>query len=221
MKLKLMYNDPDSFDGIEIIEEQSNIKSGNDLYIKGPYTGTTKNKNKRVYPREELDRDISRYLNEMVYTKRSLGELNHASNAEINPERACHLVTELTNDGDVWFGKSKILSGEGLPCGNLVKGLINNGVSLGISTRSLGTLEESHDHNIVRNLHIVAFDCVADPSFPSAFVDGILESKEWIISDNGDYEPIYDNFEKAIETLPKKEIDCHLREQIIKFINSI
>jgi hypothetical protein len=141
--------------------------------------------------------------------------------AEVNPERACHLVTQLTEDNGVWYGKSKILSGEGLPCGNLVKGLINNGVALGISTRSLGTLEESSGHMTVKNLHIVAFDCVADPSYPKAFVNGILESREWTVNDDGVYEPIYEDFAKALRNIPKKEADTYLREQIIKFVNAL
>ncbi len=221
LKLKLMYPDTDVFDGIEVIEEQSKLGSGNTLYIQGPYTGTAKNKNKRVYPKEELQRDINRYINEMVNTNRALGELNHSQTAEVNPERASHIVTHLEEDDGTWYGKSKVLTGEGLPCGNLVKGLINNGVSLGISTRSLGTLEEATDHNIVRNLHIVAFDCVADPSFPKAFVNGILESKEWIVSDSGEYEELYEGFEKKLKHLPKKDMDAYLRDQIIKFINAL
>ena len=221
LKLKLMYNDPDDFNGIEIVEEQNKLGAGNTLYIQGPYTGIAKNKNKRVYPKDELDRDIGRYINEMVNTNRSLGELNHSQTAEVNPERACHMVTQLTEDNGTWYGKSKILSGEGLPCGNLVKGLINNGVSLGVSTRSLGTLEESAGFNTVRNLHIVAFDCVADPSFPTAFVNGILEARSWILSDDNSYESHYDNFAKSLSKIPKKEADTYLREQVIRFISSL
>ncbi len=223
LKLKLMYPDPETniFDGIEVIEEQNKLGSGNSLYIQGPYTGTCKNKNGRVYPKEELSRDLNRYITEMVKTNRALGELNHSQTAEVNPERASHIVTELVEDGDTWYGKSKVLTGDGLPCGNLVKGLINNGVSLGVSTRSLGTLEESSEgHNIVRNLHVVAFDCVADPSFPKAFVNGILESKEWIV-DGGHYEELYEGFEGSLAKLPKKDVDEFLRGEIIKFINAL
>lgn len=221
LRLKLMYNDPDEFNGIEIIEEQNKMGEGNTLYIQGPYTGSSVNKNKRVYPKEELERDINRYLAEMVKTNRSLGELNHSQNAEVNPERACHIVTQLHEDNGTWYGKSKILYGEGLPCGNLVKGLINNGVSLGISTRSLGTLEEGSGYHTVKNLHIIAFDCVADPSYPTAFINGILESREWIISDDSKYEEIYEELDKNISKLPKKDVDKFLREQIIKFIRAL
>lgn len=141
--------------------------------------------------------------------------------AEVNPERAVHMVTKLEEDNGTWYGKSKILSGEGLPLGNLVRGLINQKVSLGVSTRSLGTLQEAADHNVVRNLHIVAWDIVADPSFPTAFVNGILESKEYVLSDKGDYEQIYEDFGKSLKTLPKHDIDNYLRQQIINFIQRI
>jgi hypothetical protein len=216
-----MYPDQNIFDGMEVIEEQNKLGTGSSLYIQGPYTGVAKNKNKRVYPKEELDRDIDRYINEMVKTNRSMGELNHSQTAEVNPERACHMVTQLTEDNGTWYGKSKILSGEGLPIGNLVRGLINQGVSLGVSTRSLGTLEESTDHNIVRNLHIVAWDMVADPSFPTAFVNGILESREFVIGDSGKYEESYSRFDKSISKIPRKDADSYLRQQILTFINSL
>lgn len=221
LKLKLAYLDQNIFDGMEIVEEQNKLTTGSSLYIQGPYTGIAKNKNKRVYPKEELDRDINRYINEMVNTNRAMGELNHSQTAEVNPERACHMVTQLHEDSGTWYGKSKILSGEGLPIGNLVKGLINQGVSLGVSTRSLGTLEESTDHNIVRNLHIVAWDMVADPSFPTAFVNGILESREFVIGDSGTYEESYANFDKSLNSLPKKDVERYLRDQVIRFINSL
>jgi hypothetical protein len=221
LKLKLAYLDQNIFDGMEIVEEQNKLGSGNSLYIQGPYTGVAKNKNKRVYPKEELDRDINRYINEMVNTNRAMGELNHSQTAEVNPERACHMVTQLHEDNGTWYGKSKILSGEGLPIGNLVKGLINQGVSLGVSTRSLGTLEESTDHNIVRNLHIVAWDMVADPSFPTAFVNGILESREFVIGDSGKYEESYSKLDNGLSSLPKKDVERYLRDQVIRFINSL
>jgi hypothetical protein len=189
--------------------------------VQGVYLGSEINKNGRIYPEHELDREINRYLNEMVVTKRSLGELNHSNTSEVNPERACHLVTELRKDGKAWVGKSKILSGEGMICGNIVRGLINNGVSLGMSTRSLGSLREASGHKVVENMHLVAIDCVADPSYPTAFVDGILESKSWTITENGDYEQIYEDFGKALKTLPKHDVDNYLRAQIIKFIQQI
>jgi hypothetical protein len=89
-----------------------------------------------------------------------------------------------------------------------------------MSSRALGTLEESRGHNVVRNMRLVAVDCVADPSFPKAFVNGILESKQWVLADSGKYEEAYDKFEKNIGKLPMKDVDVYLREQILKFIRN-
>ena len=88
------------------------------------------------------------------------------------------MVTELTQDGNVFVGKSKVLS---TPCGQIARSLINDGVKVGMSSRALGTLEEGAEHNVVKNMKLVAIDCVADPSYPKAFVNGILESKQWVM----------------------------------------
>jgi len=147
-----------------------------------------------------------------------MGELNHPSSADVDLERACHMITELSQDGNVFYGKSKVLT---TPCGQIVRSLINDGVKVGMSSRALGTLEEGSTHNTVKNLKLVAVDCVADPSYPSAFVNGILESKQWVLADDGKYEEIYDSFEKSISKLPSKEIDKYLLERIMSFINQL
>jgi hypothetical protein len=147
-----------------------------------------------------------------------MGELNHPSSAEVNLERACHLVTELREDGDTFYGKSKVLS---TPLGQLLRSLINDGVKVGMSTRALGSLHEESTHNVVKNMRLVAVDAVADPSFPKAFVNGILESKQWVVAADGHYEEIYENFEKTISNLPRKNMDGYLKEQILKFINAL
>ena len=121
-------------------------------------------------------------------------------------------------DGNVFYGKSKVLS---TPCGQIVRALINDGVKVGMSSRALGTLEEGSKHNTVKNMKLVAIDCVADPSYPSAFVNGILESKQWVLVDDNKYEEVYENFEKSLERVPKKDIDSFLRDRILSFIKSI
>ena len=143
------------------------------------------NKNKRMYPIDELRREVQRYNEEMVIPGRAMGELNHPATADVDLERACHMVTDLYEDNNVFYGKSKVLS---TPCGLIVRSLINDGVKVGMSSRALGTLEEGSNHNVVRNLKLVAIDCVADPSFPKAFVNGILESKQWVVAENGKFE---------------------------------
>jgi len=219
LKLNLVCENPDLNDQFEIIEEQTNKDSPSNLFIKGPYMmAEGVNKNKRMYPLHALEREVARYNEDMVKPGRAMGELNHPSTADVDLERACHIVTEMTQDGNVFYGKSKVLS---TPCGKIVRALVNDGVKVGMSSRALGTLEEGREHNTVKNMNLVAIDCVADPSYPKAFVNGILESKQWVLADDGKYEEIYDNFEKAVGKLPKKEVEKYLLERIMTFINKI
>lgn len=219
LKLKLIAENPDVFDNFEVIEEQSNRNSASNLYVKGPFIGCNiVNKNRRMYRLDDTRSEVQRYINEMVKPGRAMGELNHPSSPDVNLERACHLVTELTEVDDYFIGKAKVLS---TPTGQVLRALINDGVKIGMSTRALGQLMENRDYNIVQNMHLVAIDAVADPSYPKAFVNGILESKSFVVGGNGDFEEIYEDFENKISKLPKKDIDSYLRKQIIDFINSI
>ena len=219
LKLNLVVENPDLTDEFEIFEEETNKNSPSNLYIKGPYMmAEDVNRNNRKYPLEELKKEVDRYNEEMIKPGRAMGELNHPTTADVDLERACHVVTELTQDGNIFYGKSKVLT---TPCGQVVRALINDGVKIGMSSRALGTLEEGSTFNTVRNLKLVAVDCVADPSYSSAFVNGILESKQWVLADNGKYEELYDNFEKSIKTLPKKDVDIYLRERFMSFIGKL
>ena len=203
----------------EYIYEEKNRNSPGCLYIKGPYMMAEDiNKNKRLYPIDEMRNEISRYTNEFIKTNRAMGELNHPASTDVDLERACHIVTEIYEDNNVFYGKSKVLS---TPCGQIVRCLINDGVKVGMSSRALGTLEEGNSYNRVKNMRLIAIDCVADPSFSKAFVNGILESKQFVLKENGGYEEIYDKLTNSIKTLPKKNVDSFLKEQIIKFINSL
>lgn len=219
LKLNLLIEKPALEDNFEYILEETNRNTPSTLYIKGPYMmAEGVNKNKRLYPIDELRSEVKRYNEEMVVPGRAMGELNHPATADVDLERACHIVTELYEKDNVFFGKSKVLT---TPCGQIVRSLINDGVKVGMSSRALGTLEESRGHNVVRNMRLVAVDCVADPSYPKAFVNGILESKQWVLADSGKYEEAYDKFEKSISKMPRQNIDSYLREQIIKFISQI
>lgn len=219
LKLRLISENPDIFERFEIVEEQDNLKKGNSLYVKGPFIGCNQvNKNKRLYHLDDTREEVNRYINEMVIPGRAMGELNHPSSADVNLERACHLVTDLYEEGDAFFGKAKVLS---TPMGQILRSLINDGVKVGMSTRALGSLQEESNHSVVRNMRLVAVDAVADPSFPKAFVNGILESKQWVVSEDGGFEEVYESFEKSIQTLPRKNMDNYLKDQILKFINSL
>lgn len=218
MRLNLLVEKPIK-EEFEYIYEEQNRNTPASLFIKGPYMMAEEvNKNKRKYLKEELDKEVNRYTEEMVKTKRAMGELNHPTSADVDLERACHLVTDLWSEGNLFYGKSKVLS---TPCGLIVKSLINDGVKVGMSSRALGTLEEGNSFNTVRNMRLIAVDCVADPSCPKAFVNGILESKQYVVAEDGKYEELYNKFENNISSLPKKDVDKFLTEQILKFISRL
>lgn len=219
MLLKLIVEKPAPEEQFEYILEEKDRQSPSTLYIKGPYMmAEGKNRNNRLYPLSELTREVERYKSEMISNNRAMGELNHPANAEVDLERACHMVTEIVQEGNVFYGKSKVLS---TPCGQIVRSLINDGVKVGMSSRALGQLVEGNGCNRVQNMRLVAIDCVADPSFPKAFVNGILESKQWVCNDSNKFEEIYDHFENKISNLPNKDVENFLLESVLNFINKI
>lgn len=204
---------------LKYLVEEKNRNSPSNLFIQGPFLMADKaNRNNRVYPLEQMVEEVNRYSSEMIANNRATGELNHPSSPEVNLERACHIVTELKQDGNIFEGKSKILS---TPMGQVVRSLIMDGVKLGVSSRALGRVDEKNGVGHVSDFRLVAIDVVADPSVPTAFVNGILESKKWVLADSGDFEPFYEKFEKSIASLPKKNTDQYLKEQFIGFINAL
>jgi hypothetical protein len=220
MSLKLLVEVPAPREEYEYILEEQSKDGVKNLYIKGPYMmAEDVNRNKRYYPSSELKREVDRYIKDMIKENRSMGELNHPTTAEVDLERACHIVTDMWQEGKTFFGKSKVLS---TPCGQIVKSLINDGVKVGMSSRALGQLtEEKNGINKVSDMKLVAIDCVSDPSCPKAFVNGILENKNFIITSDGKYEETYDKFEKGLDTLPRRELDVYLRQQVLDFLNKI
>tara|TARA_R110002153_G_scaffold149475_2_gene301005 strand:+ start:1228 stop:1896 length:669 start_codon:yes stop_codon:yes gene_type:complete len=222
MSLSLIVETPAPKESFEYIVEEGNSKDQKNFFIKGPYMmAEGVNRNKRIYPLQEMEREVKRYEEMMVETGRAMGELNHPTTADVDLERACHLVTEMTQDGNVFYGKSKVLS---TPTGMIVRSLINDGVRVGMSSRALGQLIPEHGEegiNRVKDFKLVAIDCVADPSFPKAFVNGILESKQYVVNKYGQFEEAYDNFEKTIATMPLKGKDEFLRRHMLQFIKSL
>ena len=162
-----------------ITEEKENGKK--DYKIKGIFMqADIKNKNGRVYPMEILDKEVKRYNKEFINEKRAYGELGHPEGPTINLERASHMITALYPDGKNFIGEAKILA---TPMGEIVKTLMDEGAKLGVSSRGMGSLEQKKDgSNYVRNDFYLATaaDIVSDPSAPSAFVEGIMEGKEWV-----------------------------------------
>ena len=154
---------------------------GNKNYkIKGIFMqADIKNRNGRIYPMEVLQKEVKRYNKQYINEKRAFGELGHPDGPTVNLERASHLVTALYPDGKNFIGEAKILS---TPMGEIVKSLMNDGAKLGVSSRGMGSLDQKNGANYVRNDFYLATaaDIVADPSAPNAFVEGIMEGKEWI-----------------------------------------
>ena len=169
------------FDDFEVLTEGTN---GKDLKIRGVFMqAETKNRNGRIYPVEVLHKEVKRYSKELVEKKRAFGELGHPEGPTVNLDRVSHLIEELKPEGNNIIGKAKILD---TPNGKIVKELLNAGAKLGVSSRGMGTLEKKGLTNVVKDDFYLATagDIVADPSAPEAFVEGIMEGKEWIW-DNG------------------------------------
>jgi hypothetical protein len=220
MSLRLIVEKPASEEQFEYIVEEKDRNSPSTLYIKGPYMmAENYNRNNRLYKLDEMVKEVDRYKQEMIKTGRAMGTLNHESSAEVSLKEACHMVTDLYQDGNIFHGKSKVLT---TPNGHIVRALINDGVKVGMSSRALGQLEEGvGGKSVVKNFRLISVDCVADPSFPKAFVNGILESKQWVLSESGHYEEIYDKLEKGISKLPKTQVEQYLKEQILAFLSKI
>ena len=154
------------------------------LYIEGVFLQSElKNRNGRVYPFQVLEREVGRYNEEYVKTKRALGELGHPDGPTVNLDRVSHRITELRAEGNNFMGKAQILD---TPMGKIAKSLLGEGVQLGVSSRGMGSIDKREDTAYVMDdfMLATAADIVADPSAPDAFVNGIMEGKEWVW-DNG------------------------------------
>ena len=226
MAHKLLVERPDP-GNVEYVIEEKSLKEGAEkrMWIVGEYMmAGDVNKNNRVYDIDEMAREVQNYNENFIDTNRGMGELNHPTSAEVDLERACHLVTELNMDGNVARGKSMVLS---TPTGKILESLIKDGVQVGVSSRALGKLEplktenSSKEVNRVKDMKLIAIDCVADPSHPKAFVNGILESKQYVVGSDGKFEEAYDQFETSLVDLPRKDVENYLKEQVIEFLHKI
>jgi hypothetical protein len=154
-----------------------------------------------------MEREVGRYNEEYIKTNRALGELGHPDTPTINLERVSHIITELRDDGQCYIGKAKILE---TPYGNIVKNFIDSGVRLGVSSRGMGTLAQSKNGiNLVQDDFrlATAADIVADPSAPGAYVNGIMENKEWLFIEGRYVEVDIDNAKKQIKRASGKQVE--------------
>jgi Prohead core protein serine protease len=195
----------------EITETVSYITEETDgkkcLYIAGPFlVAETVNRNKRMYKEDTMRKEVNRYTEEYINKNRAYGELGHPDTPSINLDRVSHMIVGLRQEGNVWMGKAKILE---TPMGNIAKNLIEGGGQLGVSSRGMGSVVSKNGINIVQDDFYLATaaDIVADPSAPGAFVQGIMEGKEWMLVNGVWTEQDYDNARKQIRQVSQKDIE--------------
>lgn len=191
-------------ESIKVLEEQFNGEKR--YFIEGIFLqAEKKNRNGRVYPKETLRKEVRKYNKEFVEQNRAFGELGHPDGPTVNLERVSHMITELYEDGDNFIGKAKIMS---TPYGKIVENLLADGAKLGVSSRGMGSLEEKGGANIVQSDFTLATaaDIVADPSAPDAFVNGIMEGKEWVW-DNGVLQEVQiDKYHRSIKKASSRDL---------------
>jgi len=197
----------------KMISETNDENAPKHLYIEGIFMQTErKNRNGRIYPRPIMEKEVKRYIKEQVKTNRALGELEHPKTPKINLDRVSHRITDLWMEGNDVYGRARVLD---TPMGNVVRGLIEGGTRLGVSSRALGSVKNEF---VQDDFRLITVDCVADPSAHDAFVEGLYEGAEWV----------WDNGEWVQRTLEegKKELDIKYKEEKVielfqKFIKTL
>ncbi len=203
----------------EYIVEENNGKK--DYKIRGVFLQSDiKNRNGRVYPMEILENEVKRYNAEFINKKRAFGELGHPDGPTVNLERVSHMITKLSPDGKNFIGEAKIMN---TPYGKIVKGLIDEGAQLGVSSRGMGSLESRGGANYVgKDFYLAtAADIVADPSAPDAFVEGIMENKEWVWDNGVLVERDIDAWKKQIESAKRVAIAEAKAEVFANFLKKL
>ena len=195
----------ETIENIEVLtEDKANGKK--DYKIRGVFMqADIKNRNGRVYPVETLAKEVKRYTNEFINKKRAFGELGHPDGPTVNLERVSHMITSLKPEGKNFIGEAKVMD---TPYGKIVKNLIDEGAQLGVSSRGMGSIQRMSGKNVVGNDFYLATaaDIVADPSAPDAFVEGIMEGKEWVW-DNGVLKSMeVEQYKEEIERTKRKEL---------------
>ena len=206
---------------VEFVTEEKNGKKS--LYIEGVFLqGNIKNRNGRMYPMETLAKEVNRYNESNVVTGRALGELGHPEGPTVNLDRVSHKIVSLKESGSNFIGKAKILN---TPMGQIAKSLIGEGVKLGVSSRGIGSLKPTKEgFNVVGDdfMLATAADIVADPSAPDAFVEGIMEGKEWVWEGNSFREQLATDTKNKINALAaQKALEEHKLSLFNEFINSL
>ena len=194
----------ETIEDVQILTEETNGKK--DYKIRGVFMqADIKNRNGRIYPVETLAKEVRRYTKEFIEKKRAFGELGHPDGPTVNLERVSHMITSLKPEGKNFIGEAKVMD---TPYGKIVKNLIDEGAQLGVSSRGMGSIQQMSGRNVVgKDFYLAtAADIVADPSAPDAFVEGIMEGKEWVW-DNGVLKSMeVEQYKEEIEKTKRAEL---------------
>ena len=194
----------EQIEDVQILEESTKDGKKN-LYIEGTFLqGNLKNRNGRYYPINTLEREVNKYNESFVKSGRALGELGHPDGPTVNLDRVSHLITSLVREDTNFKGKARILD---TPMGNIAKNLLGEGVKLGVSSRGIGSLKEQDGCKMVADDFILATaaDIVADPSAPDAFVNGIMEGKEWVWQNCAILESELERAKRHLDNAPSRK----------------
>ena len=210
----------ENIEDVEYITEEA--KDGKKVYsIRGIFMqADVKNRNGRVYPKEILTNEVIRYNKEFINNKRAFGELGHPEGPVVNLERVSHMINKLYPDGNNFIGEAKILD---TPYGKIVKNLIDEGAKLGVSSRGMGTLVNKDGANHVKDDFYLATaaDIVADPSAPNAFVEGVMEGREWVWNNGNIKEQDISALKVQIESAKKSQREDVNARVFQEFLNKI
>jgi len=191
---------------VQLLIEEDKSTGVKEHYIQGVFMqAEQKNRNGRIYPLDIMSNEVERYNTDLVSRNRAMGELNHPQGPTVNLDRVSHMIKDLKCEGNDVIGKAKLLD---TPMGNIAKNLVNEGAQLGVSSRGMGSLEEKNGVNYVKDdFMLSAVDIVADPSAPGAFVNGIMEGKEWIWDNGVIKEKVINEYCKMIEKASARELE--------------
>ena len=207
---------------IEDIELLTEEKDGKEYtYIQGVFLqGDIKNRNGRVYPMPVLQREVTNYNENFVQKSRALGELGHPDGPTINLDRVSHRIVSLKAEGNNFVGKAQVLD---TPMGNIAKSLLGEGVQLGVSSRGMGSIQKSEDCNVVADdfMLTTAADIVADPSAPDAFVNGIMEGKEWVWANGILKETEVAKYQRYINNGSRHELEERVLQSFEHFLGKL
>lgn len=206
---------------VKLIVEEATGGKGKNYFIEGVFLqANLKNRNGRMYPKEVMQKEVDRYNKEYIAKNRAFGELGHPDSPTINLDRVSHMIKDLRLEGDNYIGRAKIMD---TPYGKIVKNLIDEGAQLGVSSRGLGSLVQKNGVQLVQDdfMLATAADIVADPSAPDAFVEGIMEGKEWIYNASTKSWIIAEQIRNDIQKMTARQVAESQARMFQTFLNSL